>query len=78
MKKMIGAALAIGALAVPSAASASADGGNAYGQQIKAEFGVAYGQVLNTYRGQVLPGHGTEPVVPPASGAKRFWEAHGS
>ncbi len=76
MKKVICAAAAVAALAVPSAASA--DGGNAYGKQIKSDFGASYGQILNSVRGQVLPGHGADPVFPPASGAKRFYEVHGS
>jgi hypothetical protein len=82
MKKLLSAALAITALAVPAVASAapsdSAGNGHAYGQKIKSDFGASYGQVLNSFRGVVLPGHGDDPVFPPAAGAKAFYEIHGS
>ena len=79
MKRII-ATGAVAALAmVGFAGTAAADGhAPAYGEQIKSNFDLSYGQVLNAYRGAVLEGHGDDPVFPSAVGAKAFWNAHKS
>jgi hypothetical protein len=76
MKRIVTAG-AVAALAVVGfAGTASAADAPAYGKQIKDGTGLSYGQVLNAYRGAVLPGHGDDPVFPSASGAKTFWQIH--